>query len=123
MVFVKVVKTRQYFKRYQTKFRRRRECKTDYQARKGMVAQDLNKYGSPKYRLVARLTNSKIIAQIVCSTLSGDRVVIQADSTELKKYDLTAGLTSYSAAYATGLLIARRVLKLHGMDGLYEGKK
>jgi len=34
-----------------------------------------------------------------------------ADSTELKRYGLTAGLTNYSSAYCTGLLLARRLLK------------
>lgn len=33
--FVKVVKTRAYYMRYQVKFRRRREGKTDYAQRKG----------------------------------------------------------------------------------------
>ncbi len=121
MPFVKVVKTRQYFKRYQTKYRRRRESKTDYQSRKGMIAQDLNKYGTPKYRLVVRMTNTRVIAQIVFSTLSGDRVMAQADSQELKHYGMTAGLTSYPAAYATGLLVARRVLSTLNMADMYKG--
>lgn len=37
--FVKVVKNKQYFKRYQVKFKRRREGKTDYYARKRLVVQ------------------------------------------------------------------------------------
>jgi large subunit ribosomal protein L5e len=57
MAFVKVQKTKSYFKRYQTAFRRRREGKTDYYARKRLVIQDKDKYNSPKYRLVVRLTN------------------------------------------------------------------
>jgi large subunit ribosomal protein L5e len=75
-----------------------------------MVTQDNNKYLTPRYRLVARITNTKVITQIVYSTLAGDRILCQATSEELKKYGLTAGLTSYSAAYATGLLLARKVL-------------
>jgi len=110
MAFVKVTKTNAYFKRFQTKFRRRREYKTDYYARKRMLTQDVNKYLAPKYRLVARITNSKIITQIVYSTLAGDKVLAQATSLELKKFGLTTGFTSYSAAYATGLLLARKVL-------------
>lgn len=46
----------------------------------------------------------------------------QADSTELKNFGLTAGLTSYPAAYATGLLLARRVLKQLKLADLYKGK-
>lgn len=37
--FVKVVKCKQYFKRYQVKFKRRREGKTDYYARKRLIVQ------------------------------------------------------------------------------------
>lgn len=121
MVFVKVLKNKAYFKRYQTKFRRRREFKTNYYARKSLIVQDLNKYVTPKYRLVARITNGKVIAQIAYATLSGDKIMCQATSSELKKYGLANGYTSYSAAYATGLLLARRLLKQLKMDSLYKG--
>lgn len=121
MVFAKVLKTRQYFKRYQTKFRRRREAKTDYYARKRMVNQDCNKYGNPKYRLVARFSNTKVITQIVYSTLQGDVNLCEANSFELKQHGLTSGLKSYAAAYATGLLLARRLLKQFGLDQTYKG--
>ena len=57
MGHVKVLKTAAYHKRYQVKYRRRREGKTDYQARKRLVVQDKNKYNTPKYRLVVRRTN------------------------------------------------------------------
>lgn len=40
MGFVKVQKNKAYYKRMQTKYRRRREGKTDYYARRKMVAQD-----------------------------------------------------------------------------------
>ena len=40
-VYVKVVKNKAYFKRFQVKFRRRREGKTDYYARKRLVIQVL----------------------------------------------------------------------------------
>ena len=55
--FVKVQKNKAYFKRYQPKFKRRREGKTDYYARKRLCVQDKNKYNTPKYRLVVRITN------------------------------------------------------------------
>jgi len=111
MAFVKTVKNNAYYKRYQTKYRRRREGKTDYYARKRLIIQDKDKYNSPKYRLVVRITNTKVIAQIIYATLRGDRVLSQATSSELKKFGLTAGLTNYASSYATGLLIARRLLK------------
>merc|ERR1711879_72600 len=111
MAFAKQQKTNSYFKRFQTKFRRRRESKTDYYARKRMIIQDLNKYGTPKYRFVVRISNAAILTQIVYSTITGDFCLSQARSTELKKWGLNNGFTSYAAAYATGLLLARRLLK------------
>jgi len=36
---------------------------------------------------------------------------------------LEAGLTNYSAAYCTGLLVARRLLKKTKMDTVYPGAK
>ena len=50
MGYVKVLKSGAYHKRFQVKFRRRREGKTDYFARKKLVVQDKNKYNTPKYR-------------------------------------------------------------------------
>merc|ERR1712050_258215 len=110
-----------YFKRFQTKFRRRRECKTDYYARKRMVLQDLNKYGTPKYGLVVRITNAKIITQVVYSTQKGDFCIGQAHSRELAQWCLTTGYTSYAAAYATGLLVARRILNKLGLADMFQG--
>jgi len=120
---VKVLKTPAYFSRYQVKYRRRREGKTDYFARKRLVAQDKNKYNTPKYRFCVRMTNSRIICQIISSTIEGDRVMAAADSTELKGYGIPAGLNNYAAAYCTGLLIARRTLNKLGLDSAFEGMK
>jgi large subunit ribosomal protein L5e len=123
MAFVKVYKTKAYYKRFQTRFRRRREGKTDYYARKRLITQDKSKYNTAKYRLVARLTCSRVIAQVVYSTIQGDRIVAGADSRELKRYGLETGLTNYAACYATGLLVARRLLNKTGLDKLYAGAK
>jgi large subunit ribosomal protein L5e len=119
--FVKVTKNKAYFSRYQVKFRRRREGKTDYRQRKRLVCQAKNKYQSPKYRLVVRFTNKQVICQIVYSLVDGDRVLAQANSMELPRYGLKAGLKNYAAAYCTGLLVARRLLKKVGLDEVYEG--
>lgn len=53
MPFTKTRKSPAYFSRYQVAPRRRREGRTDYYARKRLVAQAKNKYASPKYRLVS----------------------------------------------------------------------
>ncbi|GCA62255.1 ribosomal protein L5 eukaryotic/L18 archaeal [Kipferlia bialata] len=108
--FVKVQKNKAYFKRYQTKFRRRREGRTDYYARKRLVTQAKNKYNMPKYRLVVRRTNKDVIAQIIFSTLDHDEVFCAAYAHELPSYGLSVGLTNYASCYCTGLLLARRVL-------------
>lgn len=121
MGFVKVVKNKQYFKRYQVKFKRRREGKTDYYARKRLVVQDKNKYATPKYRLIVRFSNTNITCQIAYSRIVGDIVVCAAYSNELPNYGIKVGLTNYAAAYCTGLLVARRLLKKIGLDRLYEG--
>jgi large subunit ribosomal protein L5e len=123
MGFIKVVKNKAYFKRFQVKFRRRREAKTDYRARKRLVTQDKNKYATPKYRLVVRFTNKDIIAQIFSSDLDHDVCLASAYAHELKRYGLKVGFTNYAAAYATGLLLARRVNVKFGLNELYEGNK
>ncbi|XP_011795433.1 PREDICTED: 60S ribosomal protein L5 [Colobus angolensis palliatus] len=110
MGFVKVVKNKAYFKRYQVKFRRRREGKTDYYARKRLVIQDKNKYNTPKYRMIVRVTNRDIICQIAYARIEGDMIVCAAYAHELPKYGVKVGLTNYAAAYCTGLLLARRYL-------------
>lgn len=121
MGFVKVQKNKAYYKRIQTKYRRRREGKTDYGARRKMVCQDKNKYNAPKYRLVTRRTNKKIICQIVYSTIVGDKVLCHAYSSELEKYGMPVGHTNYAACYATGLLVARRALDKLGLADTFTG--
>ncbi|KAL7176745.1 hypothetical protein ACSBR2_030151 [Camellia fascicularis] len=121
MVFVKAQKSRAYFKRFQVKFKRRREGKTDYRARIRLINQDKNKYNTPKYRFVVRFTNKDIIAQIISASIAGDMVLASAYAHELPRYGLEVGLTNYAAAYCTGLLLARRVLKKLEMDDEYEG--
>ncbi|XP_059655387.1 large ribosomal subunit protein uL18 [Cornus florida] len=121
MVFVKAQKSRAYFKRFQVKFKRRREGKTDYRARIRLINQDKNKYNTPKYRFVVRFTNKDITAQIISATIAGDMVLAAAYAHELPHYGLEVGLTNYAAAYCTGLLLARRVLKMLEMDDEYQG--
>jgi large subunit ribosomal protein L5e len=122
MGFVKVVKNRSYFKRYQVKYRRRREGKTDYQSRNKLVIQAKNKYNTPKYRLIVRVTNKDVICQIAYAKIKGDVIMTAAYAHELLKYGLKTGLTNYAGAYATGLLLARRHLTKLGLAQKYQGK-
>ena len=84
--FVKIIKSNAYYKRYQVKFRRRRrklkwklkvwiclsacfylkEGRTDYYARKRLITQDKNKYNTPKYRLIVRISNRFVTCQVSC---------------------------------------------------------
>jgi len=80
MAFVKLLKNKAYSKRYQTKWRRRREGKTDYFARKRLVVNDKTKYDTKKYRMVVRKTNKRILTSIVFSTIKGDMTICSADS-------------------------------------------
>ena len=83
--------------RYCVPFRRRREGKTDYKARKALVL-------SGKPRFVARKTLRNVIAQIVVARPHGDEVLVSAHSRELKKYEWKASGGNLPAAYLTGLL-------------------
>merc|ERR1711970_153404 len=121
MGFIKVVKNKAYYKRFQVKYKRRREGKTDYYARKRLVSQAKNKFATPKYRFVVRFTNKDIICQVVSSKIKGDITHCAAYAHELPRYGLSVGLTNYSAAYCVGLLCARRLLKKYGLDEKFEG--
>ena len=86
-----------------------------------MITQAKNKYNAPKYRLVVRFTNKDIIAQVVTSEIGGDKVFSAAYGHELRAYGINHGLTNWAAAYAVGLLIARRTLSKLGLDEQFTG--
>ncbi|KAM0278930.1 hypothetical protein ACHAQH_004897 [Verticillium albo-atrum] len=121
MTFHKLVKNNAYYSRFQTKYKRRQQGKTDYYARKRLITQAKNKYNAPKYRMVVRFTNKDIICQIVTSEISGDKVFCAAYAHELPAFGIKHGLTNWSAAYATGLLLARRTLSKLGLDKEFTG--
>jgi len=119
---IKIQKNKAYFKRFQPKYRRRRDGKTDYQARRGLCAQYKNKFNTPKYRLIVRSTNRDVICQVAYSRMAGDIVICAAYAHELKKFGLNVGLTNYAAHYCTGLLLARRLLQKMKLDEAYVGQ-
>jgi large subunit ribosomal protein L18 len=83
---------------YRVKLRRRREGKTDYQARKALVT-------SRKSRLVTRASLKNVEVQIIIAKPHGDEVLVAANSRELiKKYGWKAPAGNIPAAYLTGLL-------------------
>ena len=83
--------------RYKVVFRRRRQGKTDYHARRRMIS-------SNRYRLVVRCTNKRILVQIMQALPQGDRTVAAADSRQLVKLGWRGGLKNLPAAYLTGFL-------------------
>jgi large subunit ribosomal protein L18 len=82
---------------YRVPLRRRREGKTDYQARKALIL-------SRKPRLVTRTTVNNVIAQIIVAKPQGDEVLVAAHSRELTAYGWKAPTGNVPAAYLTGLL-------------------
>jgi len=123
MPFVKTIKNKAYFKRFQVKFRRRREGRTDYYARKRLIVQEKDKYNTPKYRMIVRISNKNVTTQIAYARIEGDVVLAAAYSHELPRYGVKVGLTNYASTYATGLLLARRLLKKLKLDKVYAGAK
>ncbi|EMR73119.1 ribosomal protein L18 [Thaumarchaeota archaeon SCGC AB-539-E09] len=89
--------------RYRVPYRRRREAKTDYAARRILAT-------SEKPRLVVRPSDRNITIQLMESKIIGDIIITQAHSSELKKYGWKGGLKNTPAAYLLGFLAGRRAV-------------
>jgi large subunit ribosomal protein L18 len=84
--------------RYRVPFRRRREGKTNYRARRALVL-------SRVPRLVVRLSLKNVIVQVIEAEAIGDKVIVSAHSRELvKKYGWLSNGGNIPSAYLTGLL-------------------
>ncbi|NHI93129.1 MAG: 50S ribosomal protein L18 [Candidatus Lokiarchaeota archaeon] len=91
--------------RYRVKFRRRRQGKTNYYYRKRLLTSELP-------RLVVRKSLKHIKAQIINAEMTGDKIIIQAHTSELSKnYDWKYNTSNTPAAYLTGYLIGKKALK------------
>jgi large subunit ribosomal protein L18 len=89
---------------YRLAFRRRREGKTDYRARRALVLSGLP-------RLVVRGTLNHMVVQVVKAGVSGDSVRNAADSRELTKtYGWQGDCGNVTAAYLTGYLCGLRAV-------------
>lgn len=89
---------------YRVPFRRRKEGKTDYQLRKGLILSRLP-------RLVVRGTSRCMIVQMVKAEVKGDKVIVSANSKELAKaYGWKGADGNVPAAYLTGLLCGYRAV-------------
>jgi len=65
---------------------------------------------SRKSRLVVRITNQKLIGQIVNFTAKGDKVEIAIDSYSLKRLGWNYSGKNLPAAYLTGLSLGKKAL-------------
>lgn len=87
-----------------SQYRRKREGRTDYKKRLKMLVS-----GIP--RLVVRKTNKNIIVQLVEYSENGDRVIVTANSSDLKKNGWKYATANLPAAYLTGMLAAQHAKK------------
>lgn len=104
------MKGKSYYSRFQVKWRRRREGKTDYYFRKRIISQDKRKFNSPKYRIVVRISKNNIICQFVSSNMEGDKVINASYSKKLSKFGILFGLTNFPSAYACGITLSKSIL-------------
>ncbi|UCH56741.1 MAG: 50S ribosomal protein L18 [Candidatus Bathyarchaeota archaeon] len=90
--------------RYRVPYRRRREAKTNYKARRVLAT-------SKKPRFVVRPSNKNITIQLVTSKIEGDVIHTQASSAELDKYGWLGGRKNTPAAYLLGLLAGKKAIR------------
>lgn len=88
---------------YETKFRRRREEKTNYKKRLALLK-------SGKARFVVRKSLKQITAQVMQYEKNGDKIVAGAKSNDLSKFGWPFHKGNLSSAYLTGYLCAVRAL-------------
>jgi large subunit ribosomal protein L18 len=89
---------------YRLPYRRRREAKTDYNARRILAI-------SKKPRFVVRIFNKNILIQLVKSEIEGDITLTQVNSSELVKFGWLGGSKNISAAYLLGLFAGIKALE------------
>jgi large subunit ribosomal protein L18 len=93
--------------------RRRREARTDYHQRLRLL-----KSGKP--RLVARLSNRHVRAQLISPGPQGDRTHAAASSQDLAEYGWEAPTGNLPSAYLTGYLLGIRALDAGYEEGVLD---
>jgi large subunit ribosomal protein L18 len=106
---------------YIVSHRRRRESKTDYRQRLGLLR-------SGKNRMVVRRSNSNMVCQIVSYGRTGDKTLVTSDSKQLKKFGWKGNTGNLPAAYLTGYLCGVAAKKAKVTEaildaGLYDSVK
>lgn len=90
--------------RYVVKPKRRRNLITNYRRRMKMLEGRIP-------RVVVRISNKNIRAQLIEYTQKGDNTLVSATSANLVKYGWNAGGSNASAAYLTGFLCGSQAVK------------
>jgi len=106
MKLIKKVKNSSFHSRFQVKWRRRREGKTNYHSRKHLLIQDKQKFNAAKYRLVVRLSKRNILCQLIYFRLEGDFVLSSSYSKKLNTVGLPFKNNNFSTSYITGLRLS-----------------
>lgn len=83
--------------------KRRRQKKTDYKKRLALLK-------SKKTRLVVRISNKQVRAQLVNYSRDGDETIVSANSNELNKFGFMQS-KNIPASYLTGYLLGKKGLK------------
>jgi len=104
--------------RYSTKFRRRRDGKTNYKKRLAQIK-------SKTPRLVIRKSNQYIICQIIKYDTRGDKCVTFINSSKLKKLGWKHSCKNIPAAYLAGYILGKTAKEKNVIldTGLYTSTK
>ncbi|MBD3318600.1 50S ribosomal protein L18 [Candidatus Woesearchaeota archaeon] len=95
------------------RYRRKRSGQTDYKARRYLLS-------SRKFRIVIRRSLRHVQVQIIQYKPEGDRVLVSADSKELRKLGWNFGLKNTPACYLTGLLLAKKAKEKKLAEGVVD---
>jgi large subunit ribosomal protein L18 len=96
--------------------KRIRERKTNYHKRSSLLL-------SKQKFITIKVTNQNILTQIIEPSMTGDKVITSAHSSNLKKIGWKGSLNSLPACYLTGLLLGKKAIFM-GINNaiLYTGK-
>jgi large subunit ribosomal protein L5e len=111
MKVIKRIKNNSSHSRFQVKWRRRREGKTNYYKRKNLLIQDKQKYNASKYRMVVRLSKKNLLCQLIYSRLEGDFILSSSYSKKLNLIGVSLISNNFPTAYITGLHLSSKFLK------------
>ncbi len=94
-------------------YRRKRTLQTDYRKRLKLLTSGLP-------RIIVRITNTQLIAQLISFDPRGDKVVCAVRSSDLKKLGWPYATKNVSAAYLTGLLFGTKAVAQKHKRGILD---